>query len=237
MILFPAIDLYRGDVVRLYQGDYDRMTVYAHDPAEVARTMQSLGATHLHVVDLEGAQAGAPKNLAPLKKIHEATGLFIEAGGGVRTQEDVAAFLNAGASRVILGTMAARDPAFLRRVALAYPGKLAVSADLSNGQVMVRGWTESSAMTVTDMVHRLTELGIDTMIVTDISRDGALQGVNEPLYARLAGSGLQVIASGGVTTIDDVRALRAMGLYGAVVGRAWYEGSFDLAKGLREASA
>ncbi|NLB38560.1 MAG: 1-(5-phosphoribosyl)-5-[(5-phosphoribosylamino)methylideneamino]imidazole-4-carboxamide isomerase [Clostridiales bacterium] len=237
MILFPAIDLYRGDVVRLYQGDYDRMTVYAHDPAEVARTMQSLGATHLHVVDLEGAQAGAPKNLAPLKKIHEATGLFIEAGGGVRTQEDVAAFLNAGASRVILGTMAARDPAFLRRVALAYPGKLAVSADLNNGQVMVRGWTESSAMTVTDMVHRLTELGIDTMIVTDISRDGALQGVNEPLYARLADSGLQVIASGGVTTIDDVRALRAMGLYGAIVGRAWYEGSFDLAKGLQEASA
>lgn len=235
MIIFPAIDLFRGQVVRLYQGDYDRMTVYGDDPAHTARTMQSLGATHLHVVDLEGARAGTPLNLASLQAIRKATGLFIQAGGGVRDENDVAAYLDAGASRVIVGTAAVRDRVFLQQMAQAYPGKLAVSADLNNGRVMVRGWTESTAMTVNDMVAQLHELSIDTMVVTDISRDGALKGINEELYAQLMDSGLQLVASGGVTTLQDVRNLRAMNLYGAIVGRAYYEGSFDLAQAIQEA--
>ncbi len=237
MILFPAIDLYRGDVVRLYQGDYERMTVYGHEPAETARTMQQQGATHLHVVDLEGAKAGTPLNLMSLKAIRAATNLFIQAGGGVRSEQDVREYLDAGADRVIVGTQAVRDPAFLQRAARAFPGQLAVSADLSNGRVMVRGWTESTPMTVEDMVVELKSLHIDTMIVTDISRDGALEGINDSLYAELAGSGLRLVASGGVSTLDDVRKLRAMGMYAAIVGRAWYEGTFDLQEGIREAGA
>lgn len=235
MILFPAIDLFGGNVVRLYQGDYERMTVYGRDPADTARTMQAQGATHLHVVDLEGAREGTPLHLGPLRAIHLATGLFIQAGGGVRNEKDVEAYLEAGASRVIVGTMAVRDRAFLERAARAFPGKLVVSADLNNGNVMVRGWTESSLMNVQDMAKRLTELAIDTMVVTDISRDGALTGVNRALYAQLMESGLRLIASGGVTTMEDVRGLRKTGLYGAIVGRAYYEGSFDLSAGIQEA--
>lgn len=236
MILLPAIDLYEGRVVRLYQGDYARMTVYPGSPADTARAMRDAGATHLHVIDLEGARRGTPCNLPALRAIHDAAGLAIEAGGGVRTQADVAALLDAGASRVIVGTAAVRDRAFLTRRAAEYPGKLAVSADLRAGEVMIRGWTEGSGSTFADMAALLRGLAIDTLIVTDIARDGALGGPNHALYAQLAGSGLSIIASGGVTTLDDVRRLRRLGLYGAIVGRAYYEGGFDLAAGVREAT-
>ncbi len=235
MIIYPAIDLYQGQAVRLFQGDYDQMTVHDPDPAAAAQRMKAQGATHLHVVDLEGAKAGKPVHTALIARIAKETGLFIQAGGGIRTMEDISGLLAAGARRVILGTKAAEDDAFLQEAARRFGGTLAVGADLRDGKVAVRGWRDTLNLSCSQLADRLTAYGITTMIVTDIARDGAMQGANIGLYKEMQATGLSIIASGGVSSLEDVRSLRALNLAGAIIGKAYYTGAVDLGSAIREA--
>ena len=230
MILFPAIDLYEGKAVRLTRGDYARMTVYSDAPAEVGADFVRQGATHAHLVDLEGAKTGLTPNLATALRIRKETGLFCELGGGIRTMETVDRCLGEGMDRVILGTAAVTDPDFLDSCLAKYGEKIAVGVDIRDGQVAIRGWMEASGLLFRDFCRRMAEIGVRTLIVTDISRDGILRGTNRELYRELKEElpGLQLTASGGVSTLEDVRALREMGLYGAILGRAYYTGDVNL---------
>ena len=230
MILLPAIDLYGGKAVRLYQGDYEKMTVYSEDPLAVARTMESAGATWLHTVDLAGARDGTTPDLATVAALAASTAMKVEVGGGIRSEETVRRYLDAGVERVILGTAAITDWPFFRAAAEAHPGRIAAGVDVRDGFVAIRGWRERSAVTLPDFCRRLRETGVRAVICTDISRDGAMGGTNRELYRSLTEEfpELEIVASGGVSSLEDVRALRAMGLWGAIVGRAWYEGAIDL---------
>lgn len=229
MIIYPAIDLYEGKAVRLFQGDYARMTVYNENPVEVARDFKACGATHIHLVDLEGARAGTTPNLAVVCAIKKSTGLFCEIGGGVRNMEVVKAYLEAGIDRVILGTAAVTDEAFLKEAVAAYGERIAVGMDIREGRVAIKGWTETSGEGAMDFCRRMEQLGVKTLICTDISRDGAMQGTNHGLYRELSETfGLQIIASGGVSSLEDVKRLSALGIHGAILGKAYYTGAVDL---------
>lgn len=229
MILYPAIDLYEGKAVRLYKGDYNRMTVYHEKPVEVARDFAAAGATHIHLVDLQGAKTGAPENLQTIRAILEETRLFSEVGGGIRTMETVEQYLSIGVNRVILGTAAVTDPTFLKLALERYGEKIAVGVDLKDGCVAIRGWTETSALTAREFLKRMEDMGVKTVICTDISRDGAMKGANRELYRQLSKEfSLELIASGGVSGLEDVAALKAMNLHGAIIGKAYYTEALDL---------
>ncbi len=233
MIIFPAIDLYEEKAVRLLRGDYQQMTVYSEHPEEIGDDFVQQGATHVHLVDLEGAREGTTPNLAAALRIRQRTGLFCELGGGLRSMETVRRCLEEGMDRVILGTAAVKDPAFLDQCIALYGDRIAVGADIRDGYVAIRGWTEKSEMTFLDFCRDMAKRGVKTLIVTDISRDGAMRGANREMYAQLQTEipQIQITASGGVTDLEDIRALRGMNLYGAIIGKAYYTGSI----GLREA--
>lgn len=229
MILYPAIDLREGNVVRLTQGDFGRMQVYGDDPLAVARSFRAAGATHLHVVDLDGAREGVPGNAQVLAALAAQSGLIIQTGGGIRTPERVRDVLGLGVARAILGTAALRYPAFLRAMLAEYGDRIAVGVDARDGRVAVEGWTEVSDTDALAFCRSLRDMGVATIIYTDIARDGGLTGVNLPAYRALLGiKGLAVIASGGVGGEADIAALREMGVHGAIVGKALYEGRLDL---------
>ena len=235
MNLFPAIDLYGGKAVRLYKGNYDEMTVYNDDPVSVAKDFEACGAKYIHLVDLEGARTGETPNLDVIKRIVSETKLFAEVGGGIRSMDTIEKYISAGVSRVILGTAAVKNPSFLMAALLKYGEAVAVGVDIRDGMVAINGWTENSALHYTEFMERLISIGVRTVIVTDISRDGAMKGTNRSLYAELADQfpALDVIASGGVSSLDDVKALSDMDIYGAIIGKAYYTGAIDLAEALR----
>ena len=236
MLILPAIDLYEGRAVRLLYGDYSKMTVYSDDPVAVARDFIAAGATEIHVVDLEGARDGTTPNIEVVRAIAALPGIRVEIGGGIRSLETVRAYLDAGVSRVILGTAALKDPDFLRAALREYGEAIAVSVDMLGGRVATHGWREVTDRDALDFCRELDGLGLRTLISTDISRDGAMQGTNRELYKRLSEElSLRVIASGGVSTLDDVRALAALGIYGAIVGRAYYTGAISLPEAIEVA--
>lgn len=236
MKIFPAIDLYGGKAVRLYKGDYAQMTVYNDDPALVAQDFVRQGAEYIHVVDLEGAKIGKPAHLDVVEKIAKETGLFIEIGGGIRNMETVEKYLSVGANRVILGTAAVTDEAFLQAALAKYGDKIAVGADIADGRIAIRGWVEKSEYTTDAFFEKMQSLGVKTVICTDISKDGAMKGTNRALYKELGEKyTIDIVASGGVSSIDDVAALAAAGTYGAIIGKAYYIGAIDLAKAIQVA--
>lgn len=233
MILYPAIDLYEGKAVRLFKGDYAQMTVYNEDPLAVARDFIRCGATHIHMVDLQGARDGTTPNLETVQKIKAQTGLFCEVGGGIRSMEIVERYLCAGIDRVILGTAAVTDPAFLAAALAKYGDKIAVGIDIKDGFVAIKGWTETSDQDALAFCARMEEMGVRTVICTDISKDGAMQGTNRELYKTLCERfRLQIIASGGVSSLEDIEHLAAQNLHGAIIGKAYYNGSLDLARAI-----
>ncbi len=236
MNIFPAIDLYHGQAVRLMKGDYHQITVYDKEPLNTAKIFAEKGAKYLHLVDLEGAKSGTTPNLATIQRIVEQSSLFVEVGGGIRTMETVKKYLSIGVNRVILGTAALTDEAFLCKALDAYGEQVAVGADLRDGVVAINGWTEASTVSGFDFCGKMERLGVKTIICTDISRDGAMQGTNQALYAALQQEfNLNLVASGGVSTLDDVKALAEMGLYGAIIGKAYYTGAIDLAQAIEVA--
>ena len=229
MILLPAVDLYEGKAVRLYQGDYARMTVYENDPLKAALRFRDAGAEWIHLVDLEGARDGTTPNLDTVLRIKEESGLLAEIGGGIRRMETVERYLAAGLDRVILGTAALEDEDFLREALSRYGGRIAVGVDILDGEVAVRGWREKSGTDAFSFCEKLEDMGLETLISTDISRDGAMRGANRALYKQLQERfSMKIVASGGVSSLDDVRALAALGLYGAIVGKALYTGDIGL---------
>lgn len=236
MNIFPAIDLYDGKAVRLFKGDYNQMTVYSDNPLEVAKKFESLGATHLHLVDLEGARNGYPGNLETIRKIVEETELFTEVGGGIRTIETAKAYIESGVDRIILGTAAVENEEFLKEALVLFGDKVAVGVDLKDGFVAIKGWTEKSELSAQDFLSKMENLGVKTVICTDISRDGAMQGSNNQLYKELSENyKIDLVASGGVSDINDIKALTQMGLYGAIIGKAYYIGAIDLKEAIEVA--
>ena len=236
MYIYPAIDLYEGKAVRLYKGDYAQMTVYSENPAEVAKAFAQAGSKHIHLVDLEGAKKGVPANLDTIQKIMAAADLFVEVGGGIRTMETIESYLSIGVDRVILGTAAVTDPAFLEEALAKYGEKIAVGVDLKDGYVAIKGWTEKSQLTADAFFEKMQKLGVKTVICTDISRDGAMKGTNRELYKTMSRElTVDITASGGVSSLEDVEALTAMGLYGAIIGKAYYTGAIDLRQALEVA--
>ena len=235
MIIFPAIDLYGGKAVRLYKGDYSRMTVYSDSPLEVAKDFWKKGAEQVHIVDLMGARDGGTPNLEMVKEIIREIP-FVEIGGGIRTMEAIASYIDAGASRVILGTAALENRELLAEALRQYGEKIAVGADIREGCISVKGWTETSSVTVDDFFADMEALGVCNIICTDISKDGDMSGTNRELYSRLSHSySVRITASGGVSTLDDVCALRKMGLYGAIIGKAYYTGAIALKEAIEAA--
>ncbi len=233
MIILPAIDLYEGKGVRLTQGDYSHMTVYLSDPVSAAKQMEADGAEWIHLVDLEGAKAGKPCNGPVIVQIRNQTHLKIEVGGGIRSHEVIASYLSAGIDRVILGTKALEDDAFLKEAAHQFGTHIAVGADVRNGMIATHGWQQTTGTNLNEFLDYLEEIGIDTVIVTDISKDGAMQGTNRSLYLSLKDrKNLNVIASGGISSLDDLRALNQMNLYGAILGKAMYTGAVNLKEAL-----
>lgn len=236
MKIFPAIDLYEGKAVRLLRGDYAQMTVYSSDPLSVARDFEKEGAEYIHLVDLEGAKNGTTPNLDVVARIARETKLFVEIGGGIRDMKTVDAYLSVGVDRVILGTAAVENDAFLKEALSAYGERIAVGIDLRDGVVAVRGWTENSAYTSDAFFEKMADYGVKTVICTDISKDGAMQGTNRALYKDLSEKyQMDIVASGGVSSMDDIRALRKMELYGAIIGRAYYTGAIALKEAIEEA--
>ena len=236
MNIFPAIDLYEGKAVRLYKGDYRQMTVYDPNPIDTARKFEAAGAKFLHMVDLEGAKSGGTPNAGTIERIAGSTGLFVEIGGGIRSMDVIERYLSMGVRRVILGTAAITGGDFAARAVQRFGEAIAVGADVRDGRIAIKGWTEQSDMTLDAFMERFQKLGVRTVICTDISRDGAMRGANRALYAELQRrTRMDIIASGGVSTLEDVRALSVMGLYGAIIGKAYYTGAIDLGEALEAA--
>ena len=238
MQIFPAIDLRGGQVVRLYQGDYDQMTVYGADPCAVARDFLAAGARYLHVVDLDGALDGTLANFESIAAIARQGGLYIEVGGGIRDEERIRRYLDLGVGRCILGTIAVKDFAFTERMAQKYGDRIAVGVDARDGYVAVSGWKELSAERGVDFCRRLRDAGVKTVIYTDISRDGAEQGTNLDLYRELSEiQGLDITASGGVSSIEELKELQRIGTRAAILGKALYTGRLDLKTVIAEVGA
>lgn len=236
MKIFPAIDLYEGKAVRLYKGDYNQITVYSDNPIEIAKDFESQGATELHTVDLEGARDGGTPNIDIIKSFVENTKLNVEVGGGIRSMEVVKAYLDAGVRRVILGTAAVTDEAFLLEAVKLYGDKIAVGADIKDGMVAIKGWVEKSQYTTFEFFEKLSKIGVSTVICTDISKDGAMQGTNRELYKELSQKfNMNIIASGGVSSLDDIKALSEMDMYGAIIGKAYYTGAVKISDALEVA--
>lgn len=236
MILFPAIDILDGKAVRLLKGDYNQVTVYSERPWEFAQDFVSKGCSAIHIVDLDGAKTGDTVNIKTVEKIAQTKGLYSEIGGGIRSMETVERYLEAGISRVILGTAALKDPAFLKEAIRKYDDRIAVGVDLKDGYVSVKGWIETSDKEGFEFMKELEDIGVSTVIVTDISRDGAMKGTNLELYRRISTeTGMKVTASGGISTLDDLKALRAMDIYGAIIGKAYYTGAIRLEDALEVA--
>ncbi len=236
MIIFPAIDLYDGKAVRLLKGDYNKMTVYSDNPPEIALDFKANGATHIHLVDLEGAKDGTTPNLDTVLKIKEKSGLFCEIGGGIRSPQTVDKYLSAGIDRVILGTSAVENEAFLIKSVEKYGERIAVGVDIKDGFVAIKGWLEKSEIDTYDFCEKMQAAGVKTLICTDISKDGAMQGTNLELYRKLSERfSVDITASGGVSTLDDVKRLREMNLYGAIIGKAYYTGAIDLREAVQAA--
>ena len=236
MLIFPAIDLFDGKAVRLYKGDYRQRTVYSEHPEEIAADFVACGAPQIHIVDLEGAKNGDTPNFDAVCRIKNSSGAFCEIGGGIRSMAVVERYLGSGIDRVILGTAALNDEAFLRSAIHAYGDKIAVGVDIRDGCVAVKGWTEKSDTDAFAFCDKMQKLGVKTIICTDISRDGAMQGTNRELYRQLAAEfSMQITASGGVSSLEDVGALRALDIYGAIVGKAYYTGAIDLRRAVEAA--
>ncbi len=238
MIVLPAIDLFEQKAVRLYKGDYGKMTVYSDDPPKLAETFREAGAEWLHMVDLEGAKCGGTPNFDVAAKIVRTSGLRVELGGGIRDEETILRYLDAGVTRVILGTAAANNIRFVEEMVSKFGGAIAVGVDLRDGMVAVKGWTETTGLSGSDFCASLQQIGVQTVICTDIARDGAMAGANRALYRDLTKAfSMDFIASGGVSSLEDLTALKEIGLYGAIVGKAYYTGAVDLAAAIREARA
>ena len=236
MIILPAIDLYEGKAVRLYKGDYNQMTVYDNNPANTALKFKEAGATWIHVIDLEGARDGGTPNKEVVKKIIDSTGLKVEIGGGIRSMETIEEYIKAGASRIILGTAAVTDENLVISATHLYGSRIAVGADIKDGYVAIKGWTEKSQFSLHDFCKNMQKKGVRYIICTDIAKDGALQGTNREMYKVLTEKfNMHFIASGGISNIDDIRALKEMNIYGAIVGRAYYQGAIDLQEAIKEA--
>lgn len=236
MIIFPAIDLYEKKAVRLYKGDYQNMTVYSENPIEIARDFEQKGATHIHMVDLEGAKDGTTPNIDIVRQVVNETGLFVEIGGGIRSEETVEKYLSAGVDRVILGTAAVTNPEFLRSAVARFGDKIAVGADVKDGYIAIKGWVEKSEITLEDFLNDMQKIGVRYIICTDISKDGAMRGTNLELYRALSKKySMNITASGGVSSLDDVKMLREMDIYGAIIGKAYYIGAIDLKDALEAA--
>ncbi len=235
MLIYPAIDLVGGQAVRLVKGDYAQLTVYSPDPVSVARDFAASGATHMHMVDLEGARDGDTPNFATIAAVKAETGLFCEVGGGVRDMATIERYVGAGIDRVILGTAATRD-GFAEEAAAKFGEHIAVGVDIRDGFVAVKGWLEKTELEAFDFCRRMQDAGIKTLICTDISRDGMMAGTNVELYKKLSGQlKLNVIASGGVSSLDDVKRLKSLGLHGAIIGKAYYTGAIDLREAIAAA--
>ena len=236
MKIFPAIDLYGQKAVRLLKGDYNQMTVYGDNPVAIAKEFEKKGAKYIHVVDLEGAKQGAPAHLDIIRAIATETDLFIETGGGIRNMETVKQYLESGANRVILGTSAVTDESFLKAALQAYGEKIAVGADIKDGKIAIKGWLERSQYTVEVFFEKMQMLGVKTIICTDVSKDGAMKGTNLSLYQALGEKySLDIIASGGVSSLDDIKALAKMRVDGAIIGKAYYIGAIDLTEAIEVA--
>ncbi len=236
MLIFPAIDLYEGKAVRLYKGRYEDMTVYSEDPLSVARDFEKKGATYIHMVDLEGAKDGTTPNLFVVERVAKNTALRVEIGGGIRSMETIEKYLSAGVYRVILGTAAITDKEFLKEAIAKYGERIAVGADIKDGFVAIKGWLETSSVFCEDFFAEMQELGVRTVICTDVSKDGAMKGTNLSLYRILSRRfSVDIVASGGVSSLEDVKALREMGLYGAIVGKAYYTGAIELKEAIEVA--
>ena len=236
MIIFPAIDLYEKKAVRLLKGDSARMTVYSDDPLSVAKKFEQCGAAHIHLVDLEGAKFGTTPNLDVVSAIAKGTSLFTEVGGGIRSMETVKTYFDAGVDRVILGTAAVTNRDFLLEAVSVYGEKIAVGADVKDGCIAIRGWTQRSEIRLDGFLSDLQNIGVRNVICTDISKDGAMKGTNLGLYATLSETyDIALTASGGVSSLDDVKDLRALNLYGAIIGKAYYTGAIDLTEALEAA--
>lgn len=236
MIIYPAIDLYDKKAVRLYKGDYNEMTVYSDNPCEIAEDFYNAGARYMHVVDLEGAKTGETPNIDVIKKLAAIPDMFIEVGGGIRTLEVAKRYVEAGVDRIILGTAALKDREFLLAAIESFGDKVAVGVDIKDSYVAVKGWIEKSEVLAMDFLAELDSIGVKTVICTDISKDGAMMGTNLELYRTLSEKfGMQIIASGGVSSIDDVKRLREMELYGAIVGKAYYTGAISLKEAIEVA--
>ncbi len=233
MNIFPAIDLYDKKAVRLYKGDYQQMTVYSERPLEVAYAFRAAGASYIHMVDLQGAKTGTTPNYDIVAAVAAQSGLRVQVGGGIRSEAVVEKYLSAGVERVILGTAALNDQPFLCDMVAKYGHHIAVGVDCRDGFVAIKGWTETSSVSCDAFCAQLQQIGVRTIICTDISKDGAMKGTNRELYRELSAKyTLDIIASGGVSTLDDIQALHALGLYGAIIGKAWYTGAIDLTKAI-----
>jgi len=236
MLIYPAIDLFDGKAVRLLRGDYQQMTVYSEHPEEIAEAFAAAGAERMHLVDLEGAKLGTKPNAQTVLALKKASGLFTEVGGGIRTMDTVSWYLDQGMDQVILGTAAVADESFVERAVARYGEKIAVGVDIRDGYVAIKGWTVKSELEAMAFCRHMAQMGVKTLICTDISKDGAMQGTNHELYQEISQTcKLDLVASGGVSSLEDVRRLRAMNLHGAIIGKAYYTGAIDLAQAIREA--
>lgn len=236
MLIFPAIDLYDGKAVRLYKGDYAQMTVYSDNPPEIAQAFRGAGATHMHIVDLAGARDGSTPNFETVLAIKQQGGLFCEVGGGIRNMQTVERYLSNGIDRVILGTAAVTTPGFVQEAVSQYHEKIAVGIDIRDGYVAIKGWTEKSSLTAFQFCEKMENAGVETLICTDISKDGAMLGTNHDLYREMSQKfHMNIIASGGVFSMDDVQRLRKLDLYGAIIGKAYYTGAINLKEAIEVA--
>ncbi len=231
MKIFPAIDIFDGKAVRLFKGDYRQMTVYSENPVEIVLDFKTQGAKFMHLVDLEGAKTGDTPNMDTIKKLVTAFDGFVQVGGGIRSIEVIERYINIGVNRVILGTAAVTDREFLLNAVAKYQDKIAVGVDIKDNKVAIKGWTEKSNLDAFEFVSELQSIGVKTIICTDISKDGAMQGTNHELYNRLSKErNIDVVASGGVSSIDDIVRLKSINIYGAIIGKAYYTGAISIRK-------
>ena len=236
MLILPAIDLFDGCAVRLFKGDYNNMTIYSREPLEIAKKFETAGAEFIHMVDLEGAKDGTTPNIKIVEEVVKNTSLKVEIGGGIRNEETIKRYLDIGVSRVILGTAAVIDENLLKTAVEKYGSAIAVGADIKDGLVAIKGWLQKSELTCEAFFEKLQKLGVSTVICTDISKDGAMQGTNRQLYKNLSEKfQMDIVASGGVSSIEDIKALREMNLYGAILGKAYYIGAVDLKEAIEAA--